>query len=166
MIRRASAGDAEPIRTLVDDAYGHYIERIGKKPGPMRDDYDRRIAAAQVWVLAERGEIMGLVVLEERPDGLLLDNIAVKPSAQGAGRGQALMAFAEQEAARRGFTEIRLYTNALMTENIAWYRRLGFAEIGRVREKGFARVYMAKRLKDQRAAAAQTPDTERGSDAV
>jgi len=33
-----------------------------------------------------------------------------------------------------------------MTENIALYRRIGYSETGRVNEKGFDRVYMAKRL--------------------
>jgi len=33
-----------------------------------------------------------------------------------------------------------------MIENIALYRRLGFAEIARIDEKGFRRVYMEKAL--------------------
>ena len=37
-----------------------------------------------------------------------------------------------------------LYTHALMVENIAWYRRRGYLEPARVREKGFDRVYMRK----------------------
>jgi ribosomal protein S18 acetylase RimI-like enzyme len=145
--RPAVPADADAVRTLVNDAYGHYVARIGKPPGPMRDDYDRRIAAGQVWVLepSHGGEILGIVVLEEQADALLLDNVAVSPTAQGKGHGRALIAFAEAECARRGFDELRLYTHALMTENIALYTRLGFAEIGHVQEKGFDRIYMAKR---------------------
>jgi ribosomal protein S18 acetylase RimI-like enzyme len=146
MIRAARADDAASIQSLVLAAYGHYVERIGKPPGPMHDDYARRIAADQTWVLEDGAEIVGLVVLEERPELLLLDNIAVQPAAQGKGLGRALIAFAEQEAMRRGYGELRLYTHVLMTENIALYQRLGFAEIGRVQEKGFDRVYMAKPL--------------------
>ena len=58
----------------------------------------------------------------------------------------ALIDFAEAEARRRGFAEIQLYTHALMTENIALYRRIGFVETHRVSEKGYDRVYMSKRL--------------------
>lgn len=119
----------------------------------MRDDYKRRIAAGEVWILEEGGEILGLIVLEARPGAALLDNVAVKPAAQGKGHGRTLIAFAEREALRRGFSEIRLYTNVLMVENIALYQRLGFAEIGRVQEKGFERIYMAKRI--------QAPETNR-----
>lgn len=146
MIRPARSDEAETVRGLVDEAYGHYVARIGMRPGPMNDDYQRRVGAGQVWVLAEDGQIAGLVVLEEQEDALLLDNVAVRPAAQGRGYGRALIAFAEQESARRGFDILRLYTHALMVENIALYRRLGFAEIARIQEKGFDRVYMAKRV--------------------
>lgn len=153
MIRPALPGDADVVHALVQEAYGHYVERIGKVPGPMKDDYVRRITDEHVWVLEEDGEIRGLIVLETHAGTALLDNVAVKPAAQGKGHGRTLIAFAEREALRRGFSELRLYTNVLMVENIALYQRLGFAEIGRVQEKGFERVYMAKRI--------QAPETNR-----
>jgi ribosomal protein S18 acetylase RimI-like enzyme len=122
------------------------VARIGKPPGPMLDDYAARIAQGQAWVLEEAGRILGMLVLDAQADGFLLDNIAVRPECQGGGHGRTLMAFAETEARRRGWHEIRLYTHVLMTENQALYRRLGYVETGRVTEKGFERVYMAKRL--------------------
>jgi GNAT superfamily N-acetyltransferase len=146
-IRQALPSDGDAVRALVDEAYRHYVARLGKLPMPMRDDYDRRIADQQAWVDDEDGDIVGLVVLEDQPDALLLDNVAVKPAAQGKGRGRALIAFAEQEARRRGYAEIRLYTHELMVENIARYQRLGFSELHRVHEKGYDRVYMTKKLR-------------------
>ena len=143
-LRLADSADLETVQALVHDAYVHYVPRIGKQPGPMRDDYERRIVAAQVWLLERDRMALGLVVLEEQDGFLLLDNVAVAPAAQGRGFGRKLIAFAEEEASRRGFDEIRLYTHALMVENIALYHRLGFVEIARVHEKGFDRVYMAK----------------------
>ena len=71
---------------------------------------------------------MGILVLEETPEGFLLDNIAILPEGQGKGYGRALIEFAEAEARRRGFAEIRLYTHEMMTENIALYSRIGYAE--------------------------------------
>jgi GNAT superfamily N-acetyltransferase len=150
MIRCARPEDADAIRRLVQDAYGHYIARMGKPPGPMLDDYDRRIADGQAWVLEEDGRLAGVLVLEDAPGGaLMLDNVAVAPSAQGKGHGRALVAFAEEEARRRGHGEVRLYTHVLMTENLGLYGRLGFRETGRVSEKGYQRVYMAKAVLGQ-----------------
>jgi ribosomal protein S18 acetylase RimI-like enzyme len=89
-----------------------------------------------------------VLVLENVEGGaLLLDNVAVAPAAQGQGYGRALVGFAEAEARRRGHAQLRLYTHVLMTENLALYRRLGFEETGRITEKGYERVYMAKRVR-------------------
>jgi ribosomal protein S18 acetylase RimI-like enzyme len=148
VIRQALPGDGNDVRALVDAAYRHYVPRLGIRPGPMRDDYDRRIADRQAWVDDENGTIIGLVVLEDQPEFLLLGNVAVAPAAQGQGRGRVLIAFAEHEARQRGYTEIRLYTHERMVENIALYQRLGFHEIRRVHEKGYDRVYMAKDLRE------------------
>ena len=146
MIRPAHPYDTEAVRDVVHAAYAHYVPRIGKPPGPMLDDYAQRIADGQTWVLEDTGRIVGILVLEEGADGFLLDNIAVLPECQGKGHGRVLMEFAEAEARRRGYREIRLYTHALMTENIALYRRVGFVETHRVSEKGYDRVYMTKQL--------------------
>ncbi|HEX4172131.1 MAG TPA: GNAT family N-acetyltransferase [Acetobacteraceae bacterium] len=140
------------MRDVVHAAYAHYVARIGTPPGPMRDDYPRRIADRQVWVLEDAGDAVGILVLEESAAGLLLDNIAVLPRHQGKGHGRALMQFAEAVAGRRGYNHIRLYTHVLMTENIALYQRAGYVETHRITEKGFDRVYMIKSLQQRETA--------------
>jgi hypothetical protein len=39
---------------------------------------------------------------------------------------------------------VELYTNALMTENLRYYPRLGYVEYDQRRENGFDRVYFRK----------------------
>ena len=39
MIRLGRPEDLPAIRELVQRAYEHYIARIGRKPGPLLDDY-------------------------------------------------------------------------------------------------------------------------------
>jgi ribosomal protein S18 acetylase RimI-like enzyme len=146
MIRIGRHHDASVVRDVVHAAYSHYISRIGKPPSPMLDDYARRIADGQTWVIEDAGRIVGVLVLEEMQSGFLLDNVAVLPGSQGKGHGRALVEFAEAEARRRGYDAIHLYTHALMTENIALYCRLGFLETHRVSERGYDRVYMTKHL--------------------
>ena len=73
---------------------------------------------------------MGLAVLEERAEHLLVYSIAVKPTEQRQGYGRALLDFADQRAAAIGVEEIRLYTNVRMERNIALYRRHGYIEVG------------------------------------
>ena len=146
MIRPAQPGDRAAVEAIVRAAYSVYIERIGKPPGPMLDDYTRLIDEGAVSVTDADDAIAALIVLVPKPDHLLLDNIAVHPDRQGQGLGRRLIAFAENEARRLGYAELRLYTHATMTENIALYTRLGFAETRRGRETGYDRVFMTKRL--------------------
>ena len=141
-IRPADAGDLASVERIVRDAYTKYIARIGKPPGPMLDDYAVLIRAHQVWVAGE--PVAGLIVLIPEADHLLLDNIAVDPSAQGTGLGRILMDFADTEARRRGYSELRLYTHEMMTENIALYSRIGWTETGRAEQNWFARVFFRK----------------------
>ena len=147
-IRVATGADAPAITQIVEQAYRHYIPRIGKPPGPMLDDYAARVSEGVVWVIEEGGAIAGIIVLLPRPDHLLLDNIAVAPARQGSGLGLRLLAFAEVEAARRGYREIRLYTHQPMTENQRLYAAIGYQETGRGSEAGYDRVFMRKRLAD------------------
>jgi GNAT superfamily N-acetyltransferase len=144
LIRRAVAADVPAIERIVHDAYVKYVARIGKPPGPMLDDYAARVAAGEVSVCAEDGDLAGILVLEPAADHLLLDNIAVAPGWQGRGVGRLLLDFADAEARRAGYTELRLYTHVLMHENIALYTRLGWQEYGRGEQSGFQRVFMRK----------------------
>ena len=143
-IRPATAADVPAIERIVHDAYTKYIARIGQKPGPMLDDYAARVAAGEVSVCADGDQIAGILVLEPAPDYLLLDNIAVAPAWQGRGVGRLLLDFADAEARRAGYAELRLYTHVLMHENIVLYTHLGWQETGRGEQAGFQRVFMRK----------------------
>ena len=86
-------------------------------------------------------------MLQPATDYLLLDNIAVSPARQGSGLGRRLLAFAEAEALRRGYAEIRLYTHQTMEENQRLYASIGYEETGRGTEAGYDRVFMRKQLR-------------------
>jgi ribosomal protein S18 acetylase RimI-like enzyme len=147
-IRPATAADVPAIADIVNHAYRHYIARIGKPPGPMLDDYAVRVSEGAVWVLEEGAETVAIIVLLPAPNYLLLDNIAVSPTRQGFGLGRRLLAFAEEEALRRGYREIRLYTHQTMVENQRLYTSIGYEETGRGSEAGYDRVFMRKELRE------------------
>ncbi len=148
MIRPARPGEAALLRTLVRRAYALYVPRMGKEPAPMLADYGALIATGQVHVhvLEEDGAPTALIVIYPKDDALFVENIAVDPAAQGKGVGRALLDFAEGEARRLGLEALRLYTNAAMTENLAYYPARGFRETGRREEDGYKRVFFEKRV--------------------
>lgn len=148
MMRPATVHDVAAIEAIVQAAYSPYIARIGRKPGPMLEDYRQRVEAGDVHVLENARQVQGFIVLLEADCALLLDNLAVAPETQGLGFGRLLLDFAEQQAIDAGFAVIRLYTNEAMTENIALYHRRGYVETHRAEEHGLRRVYMTKPLQE------------------
>jgi ribosomal protein S18 acetylase RimI-like enzyme len=146
-LRPATAHDAARLAQLVDAAYGHYVERIGMTPRPMRDDYDEVVRDYDVTVAEDGGEIVGLVALGTDDEGFVVDNVAVDPAHQGTGIGRELLEHAESEARRAGFDSIYLYTHELMTENQALYRRIGYEEYDRRRFGTATVVFLRKPLR-------------------
>jgi predicted N-acetyltransferase YhbS len=149
--RLATPGDVAEVRAIVQAAFELYIPRIGRPPAPMTADYAAAVDRREVRVVLDDGEIAGLVLLVAQSEHLLLDVLAVRPAAQGRGIGAYLLRLAEGEAAALGFAEIRLCTNAAMTENLRYYPRQGYQLTHRAQQDRFQRVFFAKQLRDPAA---------------
>ncbi|MDA8318874.1 MAG: GNAT family N-acetyltransferase [Actinomycetota bacterium] len=140
--RPADPSDLPGIEEVIGRAYARYAGLLDRPPAPVLHDYRPEIDAGCVWVLGE--PIAGLIVLIERDDGLLIENVAVDPAEQGRGLGRVLLEFAEREAAARGLPRLTLYTNEVMTDSLAVYLRLGYHEVDRRYEDGYRRIFLAK----------------------
>ena len=112
----------------------------------MDADYADLIGDANVWVLTCAERLVASLVTRVRADHLLLDSIAVAPEAQGRGHGTLLLRRADDDALDAGLTSVRLYTNAAMTENLAFYPRHGYVRTHRAEQDGFDRVFFTKEL--------------------
>lgn len=147
-MRRARPDEAEAVRALVESAFARHVAAVGRRPAPMDDDHAARIASGEQYVAdgAAPGTLAASIVLVDAADHLVVNNVAVAPAEQGRGRGRALLAFAEDEARRRGLPEVRLHTNAAMEDNIVMYPKLGYVETGRETQGGFHRVLFVKAL--------------------
>ena len=146
IIRAAAPSDVAAITRCVCAAYLRHIERVGKQPWPMLQDYSTVIRTSQVHVAERDGCILGVLELLMTDEGCLLDSVAVDPSAQSTGIGRQLLEFAENEARRNGFRSIYLMTNEKMTENQALYARIGYVLFDRQTVHGYSRVLMRKPL--------------------
>ena len=143
-IRPAASSDAAGVDRIAREAYAPYVSRIGREPAPMTADHASLIAQGEVWVATDGDQLSGFVVLRAGPASLLLESVAVSAPQRGRGVGRALIGFAERHARDLGLGSVELYTNAMMTENLRYYPRLGYVEYDRRREHGFDRVYFRK----------------------
>jgi ribosomal protein S18 acetylase RimI-like enzyme len=130
-MRRAEARDLDAVRDLTRRAYAQYRPLLGRDASPVNEDYGPRIETGQVWLAEADSALIGLIVLQERGDRLLIYSVAVEPEHQHGGLGRRLLHFAETTAKAGGKSAVCLYTNAKMERNIGIYRRYGFVEIGR-----------------------------------
>jgi ribosomal protein S18 acetylase RimI-like enzyme len=145
-IRQAGPGDVPALRAIASAAYEKYVARIGRAPASMTADFATAVRNQQAWAAVEDSQVVGYVVLMVQPGHLLLANVAVLPTAQGRGIGARLLAWAEDRARSLGLSEIRLYTNESMTENLAYYPRHGYTETHRAEQDGFQRVFFRKTI--------------------
>jgi SAM-dependent methyltransferase len=143
-LRQATQADLPAIQAIISAAYDKYLTRMDRPPAPVVRDYGPAIEAGEIWVAGS--PIVGLISLIEADDVLLIENVAVHPDRQGTGLGRRLMEFAEHQAERRQIRRLALYTNEVMTENLALYAHLGYHVTGRATEDGYRRVFLEKAL--------------------
>ncbi|MGJ3264477.1 MAG: GNAT family N-acetyltransferase [Salinarimonas sp.] len=146
-MRPARSHEGEAVRTLVRAAFAIHVPTLGREPGPMGHDWPACVAAGEVSVLDDAsGALAAVARLVPEAEALLVETIAVRPDLRGTGLGRMLLAFAEDDARRHGLARLRLYTNALMTDNIALYARHGYRATHEAGEPPMRRVWMEKAL--------------------
>lgn len=145
-IRRAGPDDAAAIAALSREAYAKWVPVIGRAPKPMAADYDIAVRAHLIDLLEMGRTLVALVECIQEPDHLLIENLAVAPGHQGQGHGRRLMAHVEALARSLGLGEVRLYTNKLFAENIAFYRKLGYRVDGESAFKGGFITHMSRKV--------------------
>lgn len=125
VLRRAAREDLDAIVALQRAAYARNRELLGVEPLPLLADYAAILRDYEVWVTGGDG-IAGVLILEPRPDDLLIWSIATDPGRQQTGLGHAMLAAAEVRARTLGLDTMRLYTGTPLRHLIDWYGRNGY----------------------------------------
>ena len=146
ILRRASEDDCGALGALQRAAYEENARILGATPIPLQADYKQILRDMEVWLAGPRNDPDGALVLEFRPDDMLIWSVATHPKARGTGVGRGLLALAEKRARDEKRTKIRLYTASLYLSNIDWYTRHGFVEESRQAQSDRVIVHMLKKL--------------------
>src|SRR5262249_46296314 len=119
---------------------------LGVEPLPLLADYAEVFSKYEVWLAEGTDGLAGVLILELRPDDLLLWSVAAAPAMRGTGVGKRLLAATEARARGLGRRCVRLYTGEVLADNIAWYERHGYVR-ERIEQLDDRRlVHLAKHL--------------------
>lgn len=140
-VDEARCGDVAAVVEVVRAAYRRsadpgWTTEAGLVRGPRVEpaDVEASLEDPSVAVLVARssGEVVGCCTLRRTQEsGVELGLFAVDPARQGGGLGRRLVAEAERVAAVQfGAAELRLLVIGRRQELIAWYRRLGYRNLG------------------------------------
>lgn len=114
---------------------------------PDRMSLERDITSNTLFAYREKGEVIGIVVLNETQDpeyadiqwstkesdrNIVVHRLAVSPDHQGQGIARKIMDFAEEWAHKNDFDAIRLDTFSQNPRNQRFYKNRGYTELGSV----------------------------------
>lgn len=156
-LSRATPADAQGLANLARRSYEVYLPIIHAIPAPISADYGALARNHEVWILRSGAAIAASLVLIRREDHLLIESIAVDPDHQGKGYGRQLLEWAGERAEASGLSELRLYTNVLMTNNRDWYRRAGYLEMHEEQRGDKRIVHMRRQLAQSPSHSGRTP---------
>jgi ribosomal protein S18 acetylase RimI-like enzyme len=116
-----------------DDLRNIHESFIGRGGDFLVIEFDSRVVA------------MGGIIPNERDQAEVL-RIRVHPALRRRGLGRALMSALEERAAQLGLTEMHLDTTVQQPEAVAFYRALGYQEVGREEFPHWELIYFVKQV--------------------
>lgn len=132
-IRPPTASDVDRIRDLA--------RRASCAPTM---DWPALVDGGDLRVLTQDSALVGLLVLADRPDHLLIEAMIVDPTRSGHGFEKAILTFAESEARNRGHDAVEIPATAAANGSLALCRSLGYREMPRPDRDGERAVRLRK----------------------
>ena len=125
----ATLADLDALVALRIEAMRESLERIGRfDPARARERFAGGFEPACTRHILLEGERVGFLVVKQQADGLLLDHLYLRPSAQGRGVGSEVLSEVLADADARG---LALNVGALRESAAnAFYARHGFQKVG------------------------------------
>lgn len=130
-IRKAGEAELPVVHRIMREAFGEYRGKLHPPPTALREEVEdirRKLAGRGGAVLVWLGdEPVGSAQYFFRGRYLYIGRLSILRRARKQGIGSAVMAALERLARRRGYAETRIEVRASLPENVAFYRRLGYA---------------------------------------
>jgi N-acetylglutamate synthase-like GNAT family acetyltransferase len=152
-LRTGSDADAVILSRLIIGAFSSYAIRLDPPSSALRETPEaiREKLKTHHAAIAECGGVAAGCVLftQEEGDVLYVGRLAVDPGWRRRGVARALVAYAEEEARRRGLKRLRIQVRIPLVDNQALFKSCGFIEVSRETHPGYTEpttIRMEKQL--------------------
>jgi ribosomal protein S18 acetylase RimI-like enzyme len=133
IVRAARFDDAPMLAALLRAAFEEYRGRLDPPSGALAEteaSIRSKLTAAAALIAEVDGMVAGCVFVERQPGRLYLSRLSVLPAHRRRGVGRALIAAVEALARALGLPCVRLDVRLALTQQRAYYDRLGYRQVG------------------------------------
>ena len=139
-LRPATAADVAILAALIRTAFA---EQAGLEPpsgavSETTESLQQRLALGGAFVAELNGALVGCVCYETHPEHLKFGRLAVLPEYRSFGIGRRLIDAVENLARAEGKPRVQCGVRVALTENQAWYERLGYHFVSAHSHAGFS----------------------------
>jgi ribosomal protein S18 acetylase RimI-like enzyme len=133
IVRAARAEEAALLATLLRAAFEEYRGRLDPPSGAHAEteaSVRRKLATADALIAEVGGVPAGCVFVERQARRLYISRLAVLPAYRRRGVGRALIDAVEARALVLCLPRVRLDVRLALTQQRAYYERLGYRQVG------------------------------------
>jgi len=132
--------DFSKLHALIHRSFAYMDARIDPPSSLHRmgvDDLIHKARTETLIVARENNDVVGCMFCRDEGAFLYVGKIAVEPDKQGRSIGQMLFKSAFALAKQHGMMGLELETRIELSENHAYFERLGFSKVGETAHAGY-----------------------------
>jgi ribosomal protein S18 acetylase RimI-like enzyme len=151
-LRLAEPGEAASVLAILLAAFAQYRGRLVPESGTFRETVAtiaRRLGEESCVVAERQGRILAALFYKNMGDHCYFSRLAVVPESRGEGLARRLIEHVEAAARAARLPAVALGVRIALPDNIAFFTKLGYREVGRETHEGFSQptsLRMEKRL--------------------
>ena len=151
-IRKAVLGEVDVIKEIIVEAYQPIMKQLSRKPAALEEGLgkiSRHIQMGNQYVALVGEVVVGTMRVSLKGQVGVIARVAVRSKFRGRRIGSMLVDYAENLLSHMNAKRIEIEVYGAVEEQLSFYERTGYVEVGRVERLGEEIVVMQKDLTEQ-----------------
>lgn len=151
-IRKAVLGEVDVIKEIIVEAYQPIMKQLSRKPAALEEGLgkiSRHIQMGNQYVALVGEVVVGTMRVSLKGQVGVIARVAVRSKFRGRRIGSMLVDYAENLLAHMNAKRIEIEVYGVVEQQLSFYERSGYVEVGRIERLGEEIVVMQKDLTEQ-----------------